>query len=235
MKSNKKLFMSCSWTNLLYVNFRIDAKLINALLPKDLEADLFDGFAILSFVGFRFTDARLLGIKIPFHQKFPEINLRTYVKSKKNPTEKGIYFISEMVPKFMTYFVGKFIFGEPFSRINVQEILNENSFGYKIENKNEGLEMSAILSQNLNEQIKNKEEEFIVDRVFAFCGKANKKSKKYEVQHPKWNLMKAENSNYIFSNLSHISKLLNNFLQGATPSSIFATDGSAVDVFRVFN
>lgn len=235
MKSNKKLFMSCIWTNLLYVNFRIDAELINALLPKDLEADLFDGFAMLSFVGFRFTDARLLGFKIPFHQDFPEINLRTYVKSKRNPTEKGIYFISEIVPKFMTYFVGKFIFGEPFSRKNVQENQSENMIGYSFSSKNDAINMYGNFAKSFVELSKNREEEFIIDRIFAYCGKANKNSKRYEVQHPKWNLLKVENSNYIFTNLSHISKSLNKFLQVAIPSSIFATDGSAVDVFRVFN
>jgi hypothetical protein len=235
MKSNKKLFMSCSWTNLLYVNFRIDAEIINALLPKDLEADLFDGFALLSFVGFRFTDAKLFGVKIPFHQYFPEINLRTYVKSKKNPNEKGIFFISEMVPKFMTYFVGKYIYGEPFSRIGVKENSDEMSIGYEISKKSEEVKMSADLVPNSLELSKNKEEEFIIDRVFAFCGKADEKSKKYEVQHPKWNLLKVEKSVYSFVHLNNISESLNKFLKEAVPCSIFATDGSAVDVFRVFD
>jgi hypothetical protein len=157
------------------------------------------------------------------------------VKSKKNPNEKGIYFISEMVPKFMTYFVGKFIYGEPFSKVNVQEKSNENYFGYRISNKNEGVNMNVKIADKFDDLSKNREEEFIIDRIFAFCGKAAEKSKKYEVQHPKWNLMKVEKSDYSFVHLNNISVSLNKFLKSAVPCSIFATDGSAVDVFRVFD
>lgn len=198
MKAVKKLFMSCNWTNLLYVNFKIDKDIINAMLPKDLEADLFEGDALLSFVGFRFTNARLHGIKIPFHQYFPEINLRTYVRSKINPIEKGIYFISEMVPKFMTYFVGKFFYDEPFTKIGVNEKSDGNLFGYNISDKKNNISMFCHFSMDDIDLQKNREEEFVIDRVFAFCGKNGENSKKYEVRHKKWKLLKISEPVFFF-------------------------------------
>lgn len=111
---NKYKFMTCHWENLVYLNFHICPDLLAGLLPKDIEPDLLDGKAVISIVCFEFSNARLFGFAIPFHQYFPEINIRTYVKRKDNENLKGIYFLSEMVPKLMTFLTGKFIYGEPF-------------------------------------------------------------------------------------------------------------------------
>lgn len=111
MKKNYK-FMTCNWENLVYINFHIKPELLAGLLPEDVEPDLLNGKAVISMVCFEFSNARLFGFKIPFHQYFPEINIRTYVKRKDNGNIRGIYFLSEMVPKLLTFFTGRFVYGE---------------------------------------------------------------------------------------------------------------------------
>ena len=42
--------------------------------------DLYNGRALVSVVGFRFLRTRMLGVTVPFHANFDEVNLRFYVR-----------------------------------------------------------------------------------------------------------------------------------------------------------
>ena len=46
-----------------------------------------------------FENVKLLGMKIPFHINFEEVNLRFYVKCFENNEWKQVVFIKEIVPK----------------------------------------------------------------------------------------------------------------------------------------
>lgn len=60
---------------------------------------------------FKYT--KLLGIKIPFHTNFEEVNLRFYVKCKSGDTWKhGVLFIKEIVPKSTITFISNTVYKE---------------------------------------------------------------------------------------------------------------------------
>src|SRR5690349_3110183 len=97
---SERPFLTARWTDLLVLNFRVPADLIAGLAPAGTEADLFDGQAYLSIVGFRFQNVRVLGIPIPGHTQFDEINLRYYVKRVVDgETRRGVIFVREIVPR----------------------------------------------------------------------------------------------------------------------------------------
>ena len=73
-------FLTARWTDLLLLNFAVPVNAIARLAPSGTEPDLHDGQAYISIVGFRFHGVRLLGLPIPGHTRFDEINLRYYVK-----------------------------------------------------------------------------------------------------------------------------------------------------------
>lgn len=81
--------MSQAWRNLLFAHWRIEAEILQSLIPAPLEVDTFDGSAWLGVVPFRMCDIR--GRFIPFHIDFLELNVRTYVKYKQR---RGVYFFS---------------------------------------------------------------------------------------------------------------------------------------------
>lgn len=232
MMKKKYKFMTCDWENLIYINFQIQPELLTRMLPADIEPDLLDGKAVISIVCFEFSNARLFGFKIPFHQYFPEINIRTYVKRKDNGSIRGIYFLSEMVPKLMTFFTGKFIYGEPFSLQYLTISKKENYLKYKI--KDTGCEMSieADKSTDPENQRWTEEQEFVIERSIAFCGKAGKSSKMYEVLHQPWNVIPIKNPDFVIKKIKHINSTIQNILLQRTPDSIFMTDGSKVEVFK---
>ena len=53
-------------------------------LPNGVELDFWDGKCLISVVGFMFLNTQLLGISVPFHRNFEEVNLRFYVKKWEN-------------------------------------------------------------------------------------------------------------------------------------------------------
>jgi len=226
--------MTCNWENLIYLNFHIEPDLLADLLPKDVEPDLFQGKAVLSIVCFEFSNAKLFGLKIPFHQYFPEINVRTYVKRKDDETIKGIYFISEMVPKFMTYLTGKFIFGEPFSIRNLRIEKNKTNLNYTIDDSVCKIDIQIEKGDILQNQIQTEEQKFVIERSLAFCGKAHQKVKIYEIKHQKWNLLEYKNLKFGVNKIGHLNDVIQNILLYKKPESFFMTDGSEVEVFKNF-
>lgn len=73
-------FLKAEWRRLALVNYIIDKHLLVKYLPAGTELDLRNGNCYVSLVGFMFINTRLLGLRIPFHKNFEEVNLRFCVK-----------------------------------------------------------------------------------------------------------------------------------------------------------
>src|SRR3954468_4182115 len=73
-------FLRAEWRYLAMLNYRVPAALLEPLVPRGTTLDLFDSAAYVSIVGFLFQRTRVLGVAIPFHTDFEEINLRLYVR-----------------------------------------------------------------------------------------------------------------------------------------------------------
>ena len=82
------------------LNFGIDPEIVRPLIPPGTELDLWQGRALVSVVGFRFLNTRVLGLPIPFHRNFEELNLRFYVRRRaEGGWRRGVVFIREVVPR----------------------------------------------------------------------------------------------------------------------------------------
>ena len=69
---------------------------VASLIPDCLELDLFEGSAYVAVVPFRMTDIHPHFVPpLPGTSAFPELNLRTYVRPKRGPADRGgVYFWS---------------------------------------------------------------------------------------------------------------------------------------------
>ena len=76
------------------LNYVVDPRLITPLVPAETEIDFENGETFLSVVGFLFLDARLLGLPIPLHRDFEEVNLRFYVRRKSADTWRDAAWFS---------------------------------------------------------------------------------------------------------------------------------------------
>lgn len=80
------------WLDLLFAHWPVDAEQLRALLPEGLELDLFKGEVWLGIVPFTMADVAPRGVPaLGRFSRFPEINVRTYVRHGDLP---GIFFLS---------------------------------------------------------------------------------------------------------------------------------------------
>ena len=119
-------FLTAQWKNLALINYEIDAEILEKYLPKGTEIDLWNGKCYVSLVGFMFEDVKILGVKIPFHINFEEVNLRFYVKRFENGEwKRGVVFIKEIVPKHALSFVANTVYKEHYETLAMQHYVNQ--------------------------------------------------------------------------------------------------------------
>ncbi len=78
-----------SWRDLLFAHWTLDRETVRAHIPATLELDTYEESAWVSVAAFRIDPFRTRAL--PFELRFPELNLRTYVRKNGRP---GVYFFS---------------------------------------------------------------------------------------------------------------------------------------------
>src|SRR5690349_10650745 len=93
-------FLTAQWKDLIIANYEVDPALLSSRVPGGTELDLQDGHCFVSLVGFMFLETRVLGVPIPFHVNFEEVNLRFYVTRRlQGETRRAVCFVKEIVPR----------------------------------------------------------------------------------------------------------------------------------------
>jgi hypothetical protein len=89
--------MAQSWLDLLFAHWPIPLADLRQRVPPCLELDDFEGQGWIGLVPFRMHGVRLRGVPaLPGLSRFPELNLRTYVRGVAGGTEErpGVFFFS---------------------------------------------------------------------------------------------------------------------------------------------
>ncbi len=222
-------FLKAQWENLMLVNYKIDPATLKPYLPAGTSIDLFNNNCYISLVGFMFKNTKVLGLKIPYHINFEEVNLRFYVKYN---GKRGVVFIKEIVPKPIITFIANTLYKEHYEthKMANQLVINKDSkfieYSWNINNTKQFINVTSDL--NPKEIKPNTEEEFITEHYFGYT-KYKNKTTEYEVKHPKWEQ---------FNILNHQLKVDYNFNYGGNfeflnylePSSIILAKGSSISV-----
>ena len=230
-----KPFLTAAWKNLALINYSIDPSILKPYLPYGVELDTFNGIHYLSLVGFMFRDTSVLGIKIPFHVNFPEVNLRFYVKyNDLGKWKRGVVFLSEIVPKYAVAFIANSIYRENYRRMpmRVTEEISEQristSYEWKFRDNWNQLAVSApnqpIVLQD------GSEEEFITEHFWGYAKYSAEEASEYQVKHPRWNTFNVDSYN-IECDFSSLYGKAFSTLNKQEPVSVFFAEGSAIEVF----
>src|SRR5215208_5738928 len=125
-------FLTAEWRDLVMVNYEVDPSLLADRVPQGTTLDLQDGRCFVSLVGFMFLNTRVLGIPIPFHVNFEEVNLRFYVK-REMPAEvrRGVCFVKELVPRGAIAFIARKLFGEPYESAIMRNYNDPGKVSYR--------------------------------------------------------------------------------------------------------
>jgi uncharacterized protein YqjF (DUF2071 family) len=186
-------FLKAEWRKLAILNYQIDPQILEKHLPFGTELDLWEGKCIVSIVGFMFINTKVLGMKIPGHINFEEVNLRFYVKRFENgELKRGVVFIKEIVPKRAITFVANTLYQENYETLKMDhswlETETERTVEYKWFKNNQWNSFKLQAQKEAKALIPGSETEFITEHYWGYAQVHSKKSTEYEVTHPTWDV-----------------------------------------------
>jgi uncharacterized protein len=215
------------------LNFVVDPKIVAPLLPPGTEIDFENGETFLSVVGFLFLDTRLLGLPVPWHRDFEEVNLRFYVRKKSADTwRRGVVFVRELVPRRAIALVARTFYGENYVALPMKHEIEHVDLKVNVEyswrrgRKWESLKMSATgEAQSISA---GSHAEFITEHYWGYT-RVRAGCSEYRVEHPRWKVWNADT----FELSADVAALYGDqFVESLTaaPRSAFIADGSPIEV-----
>jgi hypothetical protein len=183
------VFLTAEWNYLINVTYAVDPGILLPLLPKGLNLEIVDGKAFVSFVAFEFNDVKVKGFKIPFHNKFPEINLRFYVNKD---GKRGVVFIKEFVPKYFVALVANKIYNEPYFAIKMNHNIIKTESDLKVNHSfcvnKEWFSISVTAKNQPYVAESSSIEHFFKEHEIGFGKDKAGNTLEYKVEHPVWEI-----------------------------------------------
>ena len=227
-------FLTAEWRALLMVNYAIEPAVLAPHLPRGLELDLWQGEALVSMVGFLFLQTRVLGVPVPFHQNFEEVNLRFYVR-RQTPGgwQRGVVFIREMVPRFAIAAVARAAYHEPYVALPMRHRVPAESGGFAYSWRFRG-RWASLAAQTAGEPqplAPGGAAEFIFEHYWGYTRQRDGGTVEYQVEHPPWRVWTAEHARLDCDIAALFGPAFGPALS-APPRSAFVAEGSPVLVHR---
>jgi uncharacterized protein len=234
----RRVFLTAQWRYLLMLNFEVRAEILAPLVPRGTEVDLWDGRALVSVVGFRFLRTRVLGVGVPFHSNFSEVNLRFYVRREMPSGEvrRGVVFIREIVPRIAVSLVARGAYNENFFTHRVRSVTphvetdapGRVSYGWRT--KSGWHEVAGTAVGEPLRMSTGSEEEFIAEHYWGYTRQRDGGTVEFEVERPRWRVWKVEGEKLSEGVAGYYGEPFAGVLKGRDCSALLA-EGSGVYVY----
>jgi uncharacterized protein len=234
--SRRRPFLTARWESLVLLNYPCRREWLEPLVPSGTALDTWQGDALVSLVGFLFTDTRLLGVPVPFHRTFEEVNLRFYVRrpGPDGAMRRAVVFIRELVPRVAIAWTARAIYNEPYLAVPMSHriTLDPERGGhvrYGWRHRHQSFTLDATTAGAASPLEPGSEAEFITEHYWGYTRQRDGGTLEYEVVHPPWRVWTA--TDHAFSGDAtalygaHFADLLR-----TPPRSAFVAVGSAVEV-----
>jgi uncharacterized protein YqjF (DUF2071 family) len=241
--AGRRPFLTAEWRYLVMLNYEVPVQILTPLVPRGTRLDLWEGRALVSVVGFRFLGTRVLGIPVPLHRNFDEVNLRFYVRREiaGGEVRRGVAFIREVVPRAAIAWVARLAYNEPYralamrSRTPIGATNEPGVLRYSWRRRTpagrtwEHLEAETIGSAAVPPM--GSEAQFITEHYWGYTSQRDGGTVEYEVRHPPWRVW-AAGAPHLHADVATLYG--SSFVEplAATPRSAFVAEGSPVTVFR---
>jgi uncharacterized protein YqjF (DUF2071 family) len=230
-----QVFLTAEWRYLAILNFEVDPALLAPWIPPGTELDRFDGRAFISLVGFRFLDARVYGISVPFHRNFDEVNLRFYVRRRERDiVKRGVVFVQEIVPRRAVAAIARWAYHENYRRLAMSHQLahGDNSlrveYAWRLAGRWNRLALTA--TGEPCEMVEGSLEQFIAEHYWGYCAPPDGGTIEYRVAHPPWRIWNAVEPEFTGDSEALYGPEFSAVLR-QTPDSALLSEGSRVVVY----
>ena len=221
------------------LNYEIDPKVLQPLVPAGTELDDWRGRTFVSIVGFLFVDTRVLGVPIPYHRNFEEVNLRFYVRRKVSEGwRRAVVFIKEIVPRIAIACVARYLYGENYVALPMQHSIRpENdtragprNISYSWWFRGAENRMEVTVGGYPEDVADGSSAAFITEHYWGYARRRGGRTTEYRVEHPRWRVLEATAARLDCDVAGLYGGQFVEFLQ--SPASAFLADGSEVTVFK---
>ncbi len=227
-------FLNAEWRKLAIANYEVDSDILNKYLPYKTEIDLWNNTCYVSLVGFMFLNTRLLGVKIPFHVNFEEVNLRFYVRYKdQGEWKRGVVFIKEIVPRFALTLVANNLYKEHYDTMPMKHQWEMHpgyrSVAYSWKTRGAWQQFALTADLQAVSMPPGSEAEFITEHYWGYSQHGPQRTIEYAVTHPRWEIYPVRDYE-IAVDFGHCYGRDWEFLNMATPRSVMLAEGSEITV-----
>jgi len=230
-----RAFLTARWEDLVLLNWAAPETLLEPLLPRGTELDRWQGEALISLVGFRFRDTRVLGVSIPGHRNFPEVNLRFYVRRDVDGTaRRAVVFVREIVPRRAIAAIARWIYNEPYLAAPMRErVALDAGRGGEAEfawwHGGHAFTLRAAVDGPAAPLCPGSEAEFVTEHYYGYTRQRDGGTLEYAVEHPRWRVWSAYQHSFYGPARSLYGDGLGAML-AAPPRSAYVAVGSPVTV-----
>lgn len=229
-------FLTAQWRSLAMLNYEIDPAILKPFVPRGTELDFWNGQTFVSIVGFMFADVRVLGVAIPFHTNFEEVNLRFYVRRKcGNEWRRGVTFLREIVPRRAVALVANTLYNERYltfpmrHKIDLQANPKQLEYSWRFQNRWNSLRVEA--TGDWEEIQADSPAEFITEHYWGYAAQRDGGCMEYQIEHPRWRVLHTSHAQFDCDVEAIYGAEYSPYLSKA-PASAFIADGSPVTVYR---
>lgn len=192
MRREPSRFLTAEWRHLVMLNYEVDPALLASRVPAGTELDAHEGRTFVSIVGFLFLDTRVLGIPIPFHRNFEELNLRFYVR-RRGPEgwRRGVVFVKELVPKPAIAWVARTLYNENYVAVPMRHEIRAGQIAYEWRQRDRWGRLAASIAGGPSLPACGSVEEFITEHYWGYAAQRRGGTVEYKVEHPQWRVWNA--------------------------------------------
>lgn len=226
-------FLTARWQHLVLLNYPCPRRLLEPLVPAGTELDEFDGLTLVSLVGFLFADTRLLGVPVPWHRTFEEVNLRFYVRRPDPDGRRAVVFVRELVPRRAIAAVARLAYNEPYLAVPMRHRCDLGAEGgevaYGWTYRGAAFEIGAGVTGQPLPLTPGSEAEFITEHYWGYTRQRDGSTLEYQVEHPAWRVWSA-GASWFTGPAADLYGADFAAVLGRPPRSAFVAEGSAVSV-----
>jgi uncharacterized protein YqjF (DUF2071 family) len=185
------VFLTAEWRYLAMLNFAADPAVLAPLVPTGTELDVWDGAPQVSLVGFRFLDTRVLGLAVPGHRHFDEVNLRFYVRRRApEGWRRGVVFVREIVPRRAVAWLARTLYNERYvalpMRHEVEAGGGDGVVAYSWCWGGAWNRIAVRISGPPSAPPAGSEAELITEHYWGYARQRDGSTLEYRVDHPRW-------------------------------------------------
>ena len=233
-----RVFLTGEWRHLAMLNYRIDPALLLPLVPRGTSLDFWQSSAYVSLVGFLFRDTRVLGVPVPLHRHFEEVNLRFYVRrTLGGEVRRAVTFIKEIVPRPAIAVVARLAYNEPYVSMPMRHTIAAQSgpdaapseVRYEWRQRSGWSGLTVAANGAATPLVPGSEAEFITEHYWGYTRQRDGGTVEYHVAHPRWRTWTVDAAT-VHGELAELYGAPLGDVLRRPPDSAFLAEGSAVAV-----